>query len=978
MTDDESFHSACDMSLSFCSLDSSVSEPDTLGDCMKRTFPENSKLLNICHLNAQSIPSHYNDFLDAFQSCNAHAVLVSETWFKPSLPSTSFGLPGYVLLRNDRTGKGGGGVAIYLRSDIQFKILSSSPSQYSESMEHLFLEITVGGTLVALGVVYCPPTIDYFSDFETVLAPFSTDYAHQLILGDFNTDLLKNNPRTRKFNSAIESVDLSVLPLKPTHHNADTSDSWLDLILASSVDHINQFGQLSAPGFSHHDLIYLSYKVRPPKPRNIYVQLRSFARLDMDALRRDAGLEDWSATFSAPSVDEAVTLLCSGITKLFDKHAPVRSVRLKRAPAPWITVGVRMAMTRRDRAFRKYKGDRCEENWNLFKIARNRCNQMVRAAKRKYIHENIVTTSPASTWKFLNSIGIGKVRNDSLLTSSFSLNDLNNHFASTSSLDKDTVTQCISHINALPCRPITSFSFTLATDDEILKVIKSIKSNAVGHDDLSRLMIMCILECILPVLTHVINLSLSSGVFPSLWRSAYVIPLPKISNPGSLKDFRPISILPFMSKVIEAVVHKQLSAHVYTNNVLSPYQSGFRPGHSTTTALLKVVEDVRQGMDTTQLTVLVLIDFSNAFNAVNHELLLATLHNLNVSTSVAEWFTSYLQGRRQMVRVDRSFSDWCDITSGVPQGGILSPLLFSIFINLVVPQIICSHHLYADDLQLYTQASVDDLNRAVTDINADLDRISAWSRSFGIAVNPSKCQAIVLGSPRIISSVDLSLMAPIMYESEQILLVPKVKNLGLILDCGLTGEPQVSDVCRRVTYTLRCLYRFKYFLPISTKILLVQTLVIPKIDYADVCFSNLTQGSLSRLDRLLNNCIRFIFGLRKYDHISAYRRQLNWLPIRERRSLRVLCTLYSCLFDPAAPDYLRSKFQFVTARPGCNLRTARSLKLVTPLHRTGFMTNSFSAQAIRLWNALPIAIRQAQSKYSFKNMLRKHFLDSLN
>ncbi|XP_063625231.1 uncharacterized protein LOC134796967 [Cydia splendana] len=261
------------------------------------------------------------------------------------------------------------------------------------------------------------------------------------------------------------------------------------------------------------------------------------------------------------------------------------------------------------------------------------------------------------------------------------------------------------------------------------------------------------------------------------------------------------------------------------------------------------------------LTELVLIDFSNAFNAVNHDLLLATLRHLNISSSAAGWFSSYLQDRRQAVRSDRTFSDWCTVTSGVPQGGILSPLLFSIFINLITSKIKCSYHLYADDLQLYTQASAKDLDQAIAEINLDLNHISTWSHCFGITVNPAKCQAILLGSTRLLSLVNTVELAPVLFETEVIPLSSQVKKLGLTIDSGLTWEPQVSDVSRRVINTLRALYRHKHFLPVSTKTLLVQALVLPVLDYADVCYTNLTQDSLNKFNRLLNSCIRFVFGL---------------------------------------------------------------------------------------------------------------------
>lgn len=173
--------------------------------------------------------------------------------------------------------------------------------------------------------------------------------------------------------------------------------------------------------------------------------------------------------------------------------------------------------------------------------------------------------------------------------------------------------------------------------------------------------------------------------------------------------------------------------------------------------------------------------------------------------------------------------------------------------------------------------------------------------------------------------------------------------------------------------TLRALYRLKHFLPVSTKALLVQALILPVIDYADICFSNVSQDLLNKLDRLLNSCIRFIFGLRKYDHVSFYRSKLNWLPIRQRRNVRILCALFSILFDPNSPSYLKSKFQFCHESHSRNLRSVDTLSLLTPLHSSGFMSSSFRISAIRLWNALPINIRKSISKFSFKRSLRKHY-----
>lgn len=479
-----------------------------------------------------------------------------------------------------------------------------------------------------------------------------------------------------------------------------------------------------------------------------------------------------------------------------------------------------------------------------------------------------------------------------------------------------------------------------------------------------------VLDCLLHVLVDIVNSSLVNGEFPSLWRKAFVIPLPKISSPVSLSNFRPISILPFLSKITEAVAHKQLSCYIHSNKLLSPFQSGFRPGHSTCTALLKVTEDIRRGMEGQMVTVLILIDFSNAFNTVDHDILLALLSHLNVSPSALGWLAAYLGGRQQAVRVNQELSEWCDLATGVPQGGILSPLLFSTFINFITPDLRWSYHLYADDLQLYDQCTVLDLSTAIDRINLDLLHIQQWSEKFGLFVNPSKCQAIIIGGSRQLARIDLEKISPVTFNGTTIPYSQNVKDLGVILDSTLSWRAQVTKISRKVMGSLHSLNKLKHFLPIQTKVLLVNTLILHIIDYGDVCYPDLNEELLDKLDRLLNNCIRFIFCLRKYDHVSSFRSQLHWVPIRQRRNGRMLCSLYSILNDPLSPEYLKSLFQYRGVNCDRQLRSSRNLSLCIPQFRSAFMSNSFSKEVVRLWNSLPLQIKNAPNKFAFKHAVR--------
>lgn len=955
---DDSFHSACD-------LDTSVI--DKLVN-YKNNF-------NVCHINAQSVPAHYSDLLCTFPSTGVvDAILVSESWLKPSLPSTSYSLPGYILIRNDRVGCRGGGVAIYLRSELQYKVICLSPCQYSASPEFLFIEVIFCGAKLLLGVVYCPPVINYFSKLETVLEEVLCDYSHHILMGDFNTCLVNDSSvtasRAVKLKNIISSVNLFLLPTGPTHH-LPTSDSLLDLMFTSRFDLISTHGQLLAPYFSHHDLLYASYKLKPPKFKPPTVFMRHFKNIDMDAMGRDISNIDWSPLLNAQSIDVKVDIFNKEVLRVFDDHAPLRRTKIKRPPAPWITDVIRQSMRRRNRAYRIYIRNRCEVNAAAYKVARNRCNQMCRIAKRNFFYEVFKNNSSSDNWKFLNSLGVGRSRVVNG-TGDISLEDLNKHFASNPRICDDTKFLTLMEINSIPLPESETFCFSAVSEVIVLKALKSVTSNAVGVDGIGRTMIFKFIDHFLPTICHIIDFSFSTGQFPRLWRCAHIIPIPKITHPSLPTHYRPISILPFLSKVIEYIAFKQFLHFLNLYTFLNPLQSGFRSGHSTTSALLKVTEDIRNGMDKTKITVLVLIDFTNAFNAVDPDLLVATLSRYNLSSVTLEWFSQYLHGRRQRIRVNQLFSEWCDLTTGVPQGGILSPLLFSIFINSISSSLLCHYHLYADDLQIYVHTDVGSIREAISMLNSDLAQIHSWSKRYGVAVNPNKCQSIIIGGEKLSSRLDLSSLGTIQYDGSVIPFSAAVKDLGVVLDTNLGWSSQLTEISRKVFSSLHQLNKLKNFLPVRAKLILVYSLLLPIIDYGDSCCVNMNEAQLDKLERILNSCIRFIFCLRKYDHISTYRNKLKWLNIRSRRNLRILCLLFGILNEPNTPIYLKDMFKFLSDQHDRPLRSSHNLSLSIPSHSTSFFSKSFAVVAVSLWNSLPLSIRTAPNRSTFKKGVYSH------
>lgn len=957
------------------SHDSFVSIP-CLSDLLDSHFASVPKNLNVVHINAQSIPAHYPDLLASFeQQNNIHAILVSESWLKPCLSSSSYPLPGFHLIRNDRTGSGGGGVAIYLRAHIPYSIINmSAQPPPSHAGEHLFVEVLLYHTKVLLGVYYSPSShVNYFATFENLLEDLIPTYSHSIIMGDFNTCIIKKDFRSSKLESIIKSSNMHILPTNATHYFPNSTPSLLDLIIVSSIDHVALHGQCTADAFSYHDLIFLSYKIRPPKAKPKTLLLRNFGNLNLENLRNDASSIDWAPLLNSDSIDDKITTFNSILLKLYDVHAPLKPIKLKHLPAPWLTSDIKLIMHKKDTAKAKYKSRPSDVNKTRYLEARNHCNRVCRDTQRRHISKSVDNEDPAKVWKFLRTLGVGKSRQDSI-PHDLDINSLNKHFSSSTGLDRSDKAETMNLLSAVPTPDYTPFVFSKFSDCDVKKSIESIVSNAVGVDGISRNMIVPILDIILPVISHLLNYSVTYGVFPSIWKDAQIIPLPKKLNPRSFSEYRPISILPFLSKVLERLVHNQLSRFLNRNDLLNPHQSGFRPAHSTATALVKITDDIRYGMEKGHLTVLTLLDFSNAFNTVDFDILLELLRSINISSTVVDWFQHYLFGRRQRVHLEDSISSWCTTSAGVPQGGVLSPLLFATFINSISNKLTSSYHLYADDLQIYSQAPLQQLHECIEYINNDLRHIAEWSKAFGLTVNPVKTQVIVIGSSRMISKVDWVNLPKAVFNGVTLPYSKEVKNLGVIIDQTLSWVPQMQAVSRKLFASAGSLKRLRNFLPTATKVMLAQSLLLPILDYADVSYLDLTEDQLNKLERLQNFCIRFIFGLRKYDHVSNFRHKLKWLPIRFRRNTHILSMLYSILFNPLSPRYLMERFNFTHSQHSRSLRSSENLVLHMPPHTSSFYDASFTVESVRLWNRLPVSIRQAKSLQIFKDNVREFYL----
>lgn len=483
-------------------------------------------------------------------------------------------------------------------------------------------------------------------------------------------------------------------------------------------------------------------------------------------------------------------------------------------------------------------------------------------------------------------------------------------------------------------------------------------------------------EALIPSITKIVNESLSTGICPSIFKNALVKPLLKKPSLDTniLKNYRPVSNLSFISKLIEKCVIKQLQDHLEKNNLSEVYQSAYRSGHSTETALLKVSNDILRAVDDGKATCLVLLDLSAAFDTIDHQTLFTSLHDiLGVRGLVLNWFSSYLSNRCQSVKINNTKSGSVELSYGVPQGSVLGPFLFCLYL-LPLSHIIRKHgmelHIYADDTQLYCFFDIKSSQEAIectNKITQCVEDIQRWMTEVRLKLNDDKTEFLVICSPYH-DKPKLSFNLGHVNVSTS----NSCRNLGVIFDSHLDFKLHVSSVCRSSFYHLRNIGSVRRYLTTDACEKLIHAFVTSKLDYCNSLLINLPKCVLAKLQKVQNVAARIVTKTKKFDHITPVIIELHWLPIALRVIYKLLLLTYKCLNDQG-PIYLKDMISYY--EPRVNLRSTNQKLLETRRYKLkNYGRRCFAYAAPIYWNSIPYDIRTAPSSSVFKKTLKTHLM----
>jgi hypothetical protein len=794
------------------------------------------------HLNIHSIPDKIDklkEMLAQFQNIQIEFdfILVCETFLRDN-NSHLYNIPGYKLICNNRKILSKGGVAIYIKAHIPFKVLENISVFHEGEFETIFIETTGSTQRTIVGEIYrIPNTPDAISieRFESLLSKLQQKGASTTIGTDQNYDYLKidTHDKTSDLLNLFMSSNLTPTITKPTRvtHNSAT------LIDNIYVRHDTRFIYSGIIPFniSDHFPVFCFLGQKDARPRDRAPLIFTHRPIDLTALAqiRATLLEiDWSYLNNL-DVHSAYANFTEQLHSIVSNFAPEKKVVI---PAKyiireeWMSKGlIKSSITMTKMHKKCVKKSKNDPSYIRYVEYRNEYNQLKRTAKQNHYEQrfNQYKNDIKGTWKLLNSI-TGHINDKTSVQSVFKCPKNDNNLIANSNEIANEFCKYFTNVGPKLAQslqppandfhsylhgkrhPNASSMFLNQTDpSEIYKVITSLKSKkSTGHDNMSTSFLKQINAEISYPVSILVNQSLSCGVVPNILKIAKVKPIYKSKDKELFSNYRPISLLPALSKVLEKIMHKRLYNFFETSNLFYQSQYGFRQKHSTVQAVLEFVTDTVEALENKKSTLSIFLDLSKAFDTINHKILLDKLYFYGVRGIVYDWVESYLSDRTQYVQYQHSRSDCMPVTCGVPQGSVLGPLLFIIYINDLSDCLIYAKGiLFADDTTLYQSSN--NISELHINMNLEMCRLADWFRANKLLLNAMKSNYMFFTNVRIGQNYNYQ----IRIGNDLIERKTCVKFLGIHIDDHLTWHDHIKICKSKIAGSIYVISRIKHIIP---------------------------------------------------------------------------------------------------------------------------------------------------------------------
>ena len=852
-----------------------------------------------------------------------------------------------------------------------------------EHLECIWLEIKPNKSKsFLLGNIYRPPnsSVNWNSVFEDCIENILKEEKELYLIGDINRDLLNIQIKSA-WTEYMQHFGLTQLVSDATRVTSDSS-TLIDHVYSNCPENVNSIN-VSKVGLSDHFPIFFTRKlhVHPSKSQHFSISYRSFKHFDEAKFIEDLQSVPWDTIKLFDDTDDIMEAWLDLFLQVVDKHVPIKQHRVKHRTQPqWMSSEILDAIKCRDQY--KSVGNEIE-----YKIWRNKVVKLIHNSKKSQYQTFVDNNkeNQSSIYKLFQEVGAGKglTRKSNITSvkvgetlcedSKEIVNEFNNYFVNIASKLKEPIISTNHDKLQEFCQERLpagiKFNIPLIQREKVLKFLSNTDmSKATGTDMIGPRLLKLAAPYIVDEICFICNHSITNSVFPSKWKDAKVAPLHKSGPHEELNNYRPISVLPILSKVLEKHVHDSLSNFLHQHELLYRTQSGFRAGRSCETALVNMVDSWLNAIDNSKLIGIVLVDFKKAFDLVDHQILKNKLKVYGINDEALRWFDNYLSNRRQQVMINNCKSNFQSISCGVPQGSILGPLLFLLFIN-DLPLYTRNVHtdLYADDTTLYDMQ--DSMEQIENNLQSALNNLHIWCKENGMILNSSKTKVMLVTSSQKRQRLERDVL-DLKFNNDTLNSISNDKILGVFVDNNLAWTDHTKHLTKKIASNIWLLTKIKRYLSKDHRVQFYKSYIQPHIDFCSIVWGSSSESNKLKIFKLQNRACKVILDYNVND-LSEDMKSLKIMSIYDRLYLRKAKFMFK-VYSNEVPSYISENFSLRSnVNTSIHLRSMSAGCFVPPKPRTEYFKHSMRYSGCLVWNNLPDEVRNAPTIDSFHNRCLK-------